>query len=93
MSWNIIVYTAINRRNEIKNRAFLIYEDGTIKNVDEERFTKEIAQIAKDKNVSNYNQLESMGILEFTTVKKLVKDWNDYFYDSKDDVVSRYKSA
>ena len=90
---NIIVYTAINRRNEIKNRAFLIYDDGTIKNVDEERFTKEIAQIAKDKNVSNYNQLESMGILEFTTVKELVKDWNNYFYDSKDDVVSRHKSA
>ena len=90
---NIIVYTAINRRNEIKNRAFLIYDDGTIKNVDEERFTKEIAQIARNKKVSNYGQLESMGILEFTTVKDLVKDWNNYFDNNKEDVVSRYKSA
>ena len=90
---NIIVYTAINRRNEIKNRAFLIYDDGTIKNVSEERFTSEIAQIAKEKNISNYGQLETMGILEFTTVKDLVKDWNNYFDTDKEDVISRYKSA
>lgn len=90
---NIIVYTAINKKNEIKNRAFLIYNDGAIKNVDEERFTKEIAQLAKEKNVSNYSSLEMMGILEFTTAKDLVKDWNNYFDNDKKDAVSKYKSV
>ncbi len=76
---NIIIYTSISRENEIKNRALLIYNDGTIKNVNENIFTKELAKIAKERKVDSYIELEKQGILKFTTVKALAKNWDNYF--------------
>ena len=70
----VVIYTAINRRNEVVNRAMLIYEDGTIKNVSQKIFTDEIAKEAHRRGIKDYNQLVAEGFIVFTTVQQMVRD-------------------
>ena len=88
----VVVYTAINRNNQIVNRAMMIYSDGTIKNVSQKIFTEEIAKEARKRGYSDYNKLVDDKFLVFTTVELMVRDWDKYFgEDSK--VVNNTQTA